>query len=247
MNPRERTVVYSLLGILAMSQLVIVLSSGAGSAAWATARALFEEVGPATAVHLIDADDSAAKEIVLHNKGGKLRFGDSEHQGIYSVGFMHVGKALTKLMDTDSFREARERLKDEFQEKDAEFRQRMQAFEEENRDVKPDSPNFEEVRQRALALREEYSNWQREIVGRQEQLIASQIEQAYRDLVAAVDVVADREGVDIVYRFIPTEDEFEAPSPAVAYESIRARVAIKYPDGLDITDQVLEELDLDVD
>jgi Skp family chaperone for outer membrane proteins len=247
MNTRERCIVYSVLAMLALSQALVLLSTGAGSQSWASARALFEEIGPATAVRLVDEDNSSAKEVVLRNEEGRLRFGDSAHSAAYSVGFVHVGKALGQLMESESMKDARARLDEELNEKDEQFRSRMQAFEEEHRDMKPDDPNVDDVRNQYRGLLEEFQRWQMEKMGQREKLFAEQVEQAYRDVVAAVDVVADRSNVDIVYRFIPTEDEFEATSPAAAYDAIRARVAIKYPDGLDLTDPVLEELDLDFD
>ena len=78
-------------------------------------------------------------------------------------------------------------------------------------------------------------------------LAAGQVEKAYRDLIAAVEVVADRRRIDLVFRFIPTDNEFKALNPPQAYTGIHARIALKYPEGLDITDEVMEELALEVE
>ena len=78
------------------------------------------------------------------------------------------------------------------------------------------------------------------------QLAADHIERAYRDLVAAVEVVAARRSIDIVYRFIPTGNKFKAANPPQSYTGVRARVVLKYPPQLDITDGVMEELALEV-
>jgi hypothetical protein len=78
-------------------------------------------------------------------------------------------------------------------------------------------------------------------------LAAGQIERAYRDLIAAVEVVAERRRIDLVFRFIPTDNEFQAISPPQAYTGIHARIALKYPPGLDVTDEVMEELALEVE
>ena len=45
-------------------------------------------------------------------------------------------------------------------------------------------------------------------------------------------------------RLIPPDNEFESSNPPQAYRAIRARVAVKYPEALDITDAILEELDV---
>jgi hypothetical protein len=66
-------------------------------------------------------------------------------------------------------------------------------------------------------------------------------------VIAAVDVVADRLGIDVVFRFIPTANDFQSFNSGQAYVSVRARIALKYPEALDITDEILEELALDVE
>jgi len=49
-------------------------------------------------------------------------------------------------------------------------------------------------------------------------------------------------GIDIVLRFIPTEKEFQGQDAESALNEIRLRSALRYPAGLDITEEVLEEL-----
>ncbi|MCA9290310.1 MAG: hypothetical protein KDA25_04220, partial [Phycisphaerales bacterium] len=94
-------------------------------------------------------------------------------------------------------------------------------------------------------LRNEYDRWQSEQRAKLAALGADQIERAYRDLVAAVDVVASKKRIDIVYRFIPTNDPFQAPTPDAAQAAVSLRTALKYPSGLDITPEILDELALD--
>ncbi len=94
---------------------------------------------------------------------------------------------------------------------------------------------------------QEYEQWRRERARRRGKLAAHQIEDSYRELVAAVEVVAERLDIDLVFRFIPTTNEFQALNPPQAYTAVRARLALKYPEALDITDQVLEELALEVE
>ena len=76
---------------------------------------------------------------------------------------------------------------------------------------------------------------------------AEQLEKAYREMIDAVEVVADRMDIDIVYRFIPTSEAFEAENPEQAMMAIRLRTALRYPEQLDITDAVLEEMSLEAE
>ena len=48
----------------------------------------------------------------------------------------------------------------------------------------------------------------------------------------------------MVYRFIPTSEEFVADSPEAASEQIRLRTFLRYPEEIDITGAVREELGL---
>ena len=70
------------------------------------------------------------------------------------------------------------------------------------------------------------------------------MQKAYKELTSAVNVVADKLGVDIVLRFIPTDNEFKAVNGDQALSEVRLRSAVKYPEKLDITSEVLEELSL---
>ena len=67
--------------------------------------------------------------------------------------------------------------------------------------------------------------------------------------VDAINVVADRLDIDTVHRFIPTDDSFEIqPGPGAfqaAMLQIRLRSVLRYPEDLDITSDVLEELGIE--
>ena len=73
------------------------------------------------------------------------------------------------------------------------------------------------------------------------------LESSYREMIDAVNVVADRMKIDIVYRFTPPSEEFETDNPRAAMSTIRMRSALRYPDDLDITDAVADELGLDIE
>ena len=77
-----------------------------------------------------------------------------------------------------------------------------------------------------------------------DQLETQQIELAFRELVLAVEVVAEQKNIDIVYQFVATADDFATSNPGRATLAIRERAALVYPEQLDITDAVLEELAL---
>ena len=91
-------------------------------------------------------------------------------------------------------------------------------------------------------LYEEYMAWGQEAMKRKNEMEVAQWEKCYRELASAVDIVAERLGVDIVLRFIPTEKDFKATDAEQALMEIRLRAAVRYPKQLDITDEVVKEL-----
>jgi Skp family chaperone for outer membrane proteins len=96
----------------------------------------------------------------------------------------------------------------------------------------------------AQALYKEYTDWGQDAISRRNALDVQQLQKAYKELVSAVDVVAQKLGIDIVLRFIPTDNEFKAQDAEGALTEIRLRTAVKYPGALDITSEVLEEMSL---
>ena len=73
---------------------------------------------------------------------------------------------------------------------------------------------------------------------------AEQFERAYRELVAAVETVAEKESIDLVYRFYPTAKPFETERMGEALSQIQSRVFLKYPEAIDITPEVMKALNL---
>ena len=90
----------------------------------------------------------------------------------------------------------------------------------------------------------EVEGWRKEIGEKLSKLQAEQIEKAYREMTAAVDVVADRAKVDIVLRFVPTAQAFESNTPADAMLSVQVRTFLHYPEAIDLTPELLKELSL---
>lgn len=240
MKPTERIVLYTALGLLGAMNAVFLLSS-TGRAAFAETRSLIADVlGPAEAVKLVDGD----KEIEVRNKDGRITWGIGDFKHTYTVGFVDISKALNPLMEQPTFADERKTLADELDVKDKEFREKLDAFSAELQAADRDDPAAQEKFKEAQALYKEYTEWGQTAIGRRNAMDVAQLSKAYKELVSAVDVVAQKLGVDIVLRFIPTENEFKATDAEGALTEIRLRSAVKYPSGLDITTEVLEELSL---
>lgn len=242
MNNRERIVIYGAMALL-IALNITVLANGHGSEAWAEGPADREHLGPAGTLTLVDAQDDP---LVLRNIDGRLAWADGDHARALSIAFVHVGKAMGPLLEAARYQEEYAVLEAELRERDEKLAEAMFAFREEHKDVQPDDPDAAEIQQAFQAMLQQREQLRVAGTRRLGALAAEHIERAYRDLVAAVEVVAGQRGIDLAYRFIPTGNEFKSVTPPQAYTSVRARIALKYPPGLDITDEVMEELALEV-
>ena len=243
MPSRERITIYALLAILIALNLSLLLGRG-GTPAFADPQAAgVGELGPAQSLTL--QGEAEAKDIVLRNRSGRLAWGEAPCDRAYSVGYVYIGKVLNQLMKSEAFEEERQPLMEELQETEAEYRQRLDGIQKRLRELDPNSEEARATYEQGSSVYEEFMNWQQSALRRSGKLDAEQLERAYRELVAAVEIVADRKGIDTVYRFIPTSEPFEAENPEQAMMAIRLRDALRYPEELDITADVMEELHLE--
>jgi len=244
MNRRERVALYALLTLLTAFNLLIVLG-------WTGRSALADETvladGPDAFPSLTLVADDPQKNVVLRNRDGRLAWGDAVHDQAFSVGYVHIGKILRQLMRAESRTEERQHLLDELNETEADFRQRLDDVVERMRELDPESDEARQLEEQGRALFDEYRAWQQNAIARRGKLEAEQLEAAYREMIDAVEVVADRKSIDTIYRFIPTGEPFETENPEQAMLAIRMRTALRYPADLDITDDVIEELDLEIE
>jgi hypothetical protein len=242
MSNRERIVIYAALALLAAMNIA-VLADGRGGSAWAQGPAELTHLGPAGSLTLAGDKD---EPLVLRNANGRLSWSDTDYARSFSVAFAHVGQAMGPLLEADEYVDEYQELEAEFLERDKEVAEAIDAFRQEHQDITPDDPEMAQVHQTLQAMLQQREQMRVVAARRLGQLASDHIELAYRDLVAAVEVVADRRNIDIVYRFIPTGNDFNAANPPQSYTGVRARIVLKYPEKLDITDEVMEELALEV-
>ena len=239
----ERSLLLSIVALLAILNLAFLLQ---GTTTTVQAEAHMEgepALGPASSLALVDSSEDGG-ELVLRNETGHLAWGEHPQQRAWSVGFVHIGPMLTQLMDSEEFKEEREGLTNEAKEKDEDYGAQLEAIGKEWEDAGDDEAAREAIGQQGQQLYQEYQQFQQEVEMIQQALAADQLERSYRELIAAVNVVADRLDIDIVERFIPTEDEFNGVSIETAMQEIRLRSALRYPEACDISSEVREELNL---
>ena len=237
----ERIVIWAVLGLLVLTTLSQLIGHTPSSA---VAEDKDTTLGPAAAITLDPADEDGAA-LTMRNEDDRLAWGSHPQQRLWSMGFVHLGPVLTQLMNAEALQEEMQELTEELQGIDTEFQEGLMEIQQEMDGVDPEAPEAQEIFQRGQMLYQEYQQFQQAANARQQQMGASHLESAYREITAAVNVVADRLDLDIVMRFIPPDDEFVITNEAAAVNQIRLRSLLRYPDACDITSDVLEELNLE--
>jgi Skp family chaperone for outer membrane proteins len=244
MSHRERAGIYALLTALLVVN-VVVLCGRAEPEAHAAPSFAADRLGPAAAIEL--EPEGEGKPLVLQNRDGRLSWSESKHDRVYTTGYVYIGAILRQLMQSEALEEEKAELVAELNEQEAEFRARLEAVGNELQSMDPESDEARQTYERGSKLYQEYDVWRQQALNRRGKLDAEQLETAYREMVEAVQIVAEKKGVDTVYRFIPTDEPFRADNPDQAMTAIRLRSALRYPDDLDLTPDVLEELALDTE
>jgi len=244
MSPRERVAVFSLLfAVLLINAAVLV--AAAARPALAGARLLLDTLGPTDGV-IFSSAEGEEEQITLRAEGGHLAWSDSPHARMYSVAFVNQQDIISKLLETETYMQDRERLTGEIQKEQEEWSRKETELREKYADFTgADDPRAEEARADFGELQAGFVEWQNTANERVNEMAVNQLKQAYQEILDAVDVVADRAGIDIVLRFTPRDAELAEGISGQTMLDIRMRSALRYPDGLDMTPEVLEEMALD--
>lgn len=236
MRTSELLFVYGALACLAAAMFVRTTEQQAG----ANREAAPTDLGPADSVILTGKSGN----LTLKNGDGRLQWGDQATSKAWSVAAVNTDKVMKLLLKSSRFEDERKALEEEAKKKDEDFRKRYKELEEKYKDMDPKSPAFEEGREAVNAFFKEHGEWRDSISTKFGKMQADQIEKAYRELTAAVDVVADRQKLDLVLRFIPTADKFEADEVGEAMMRVQGRTFVHYPESIDISAEVMKELNL---
>jgi len=235
MHPRERGIIYSMLGLLTVCTGALLMERG-GTPALADAR-WADDLGPADALRL-----SGDPELALRNADGRVSWSDTEYARAYAIAFVDVNKVLDGLMETSVYKDEREALTERLNAEELDWKSKFDGLDAEFEGVAQDDPRLEDGRNRFRELNVGFQQWRE---GAQEQVNAmavKQLERAYREVIDAVNIVADERAIDIVYRFTPVAEPLPEGLSGQTMLDIRMRPVLRAPDGLDITAHVLQEM-----
>jgi Skp family chaperone for outer membrane proteins len=199
------------------------------------------DLGPADALLL---NTEAGKDpLRIAAKDGHIAWGDRATNRVWSVASVDIDKVMKKILEGASYTELRNEASEKGKAEEAEFQKRLEAIKEKYPVTEGQMPPAE-AQQEVMALQREYQAWMESARRREEKLFAEQFEQAYRELVAAVETIAEKESIDLVFRFHPTAEPFKSERMVEALSQIQSRTFLKYPASIDITSEVMKVLNL---
>jgi len=230
-----------IVAIAALLIAVIALLANTGGAPVANATVETpEDLGPADRLILAGED-----QLVVSNRENRIGWGERPTSRVWSIGAVHIDRVIKLLLQSETYTGERDDLEADLMELDAEFTSRAEEMQQEYADITEEDPEFPEAQQRMQAMMQEYQSFAQGAQARMGQLQTQQLERGYREMVEAIEVVADKMDIDIVQRFIPTAEPFGTTMVEQAMLQIQLRAFLRYPDAIDITEEILEELDLE--
>lgn len=203
-------------------------------------RLLPADLGPADALVLSGKD----APLVVRNSEGRIGWSEDSTARAWSVGCVQLDPVIKAILATDRYTEERKTFEQEAQSQGETFEQRDKALRAKYPDIKADDPNFNQARDEFVALQQEFEKWRLALQQIQSKHMAEQIEKAYREMLSALEVVADRRRIDLVFRFIPADRPFEAGDVGAVMVAVQARPFLRHPQGMDLTDDIFKELGL---
>ena len=225
-----------------LSSVALAVALRGAPSQQASADAIFaSDLGPADALLL--NTESGKDPLRVAAKDGRIAWGDRATNRVWSVASVDIDKVMKKILEGASYADPRKEASEKAQAEEAEFQKRLETIKSKY-PMAENAPPPPEAQQEVMALQREYQGWLESVRRRDEKMTAEQFEQAYRELVAAVESVADKESIDLVFRFFPTAEPFKTERMGEALSQIQSRTFLKYPASIDITADVMKVLNL---
>ena len=207
MARRERLIVHALLGVSLLLH-AITLAGGTPAAVMAGVRSLIEDPGPAERLTLVGTEPGD-EPLVLTARKGRLAWSDRAAHQVWAIAVVDDREVISRLMTKDLYNDRRQALREELQPQSAEFERRMQAIIAESQGIDPENEAaMQEAFQRYQQVQQEFQQWQQSARNRGDLLEGEILKEAFGELVAAVEVVADRRAVDLVLRSVRADADF---------------------------------------
>lgn len=161
------------------------------------------------------------------------------------IAVVSLMKISDDLMDSDRFKPARTEL-DETVNKELirPVLEQLQAVEKKVKESNPEAPEMNGLREEYFKLRGELQAKQREAAQRAEKLVSEQLKQCFDLVRESAAAIAEKRGFNYVVSSMRSDDKFQDGPVQATVRDMLSRPMVVFPKGVDITDDVREDLKL---
>lgn len=238
--PRNTASGFILIQTLVIALLVCSINHDTNVAGGAEPRASVD-LGPADALSL---RNEAGDQIVLRNREKRLSWSDRPSARTYTLGFVQVEKVFKAFTRSEAFVEGSKRIEEETAPKRDSYKEQLGKLAERIRAAGQDTPEGQQLIEEYKKLAKEYEDWNRKEMERRNQQAAALISRSYDEMRAAIDVVAQRLDLDIILQAYDADKGLTSTDTRQALADFTYRAVLRFPGQLDITADVLSELNL---
>lgn len=165
--------------------------------------------------------------------------------GAEKIAVVSLMKITDELMDTDRYKPKREEL-DQSINKDL-IRpaiEALQALEQKIQGIDEKAPEFPQMRNDYVRLRNELGGKQREAAQKAEMLVGEQLKECFQLVRDSAAAIAEKKGYTYVLSSMRPDDKFQEGPVQATIRDVLSRPVLAFPKAADITEDVREDLKL---
>lgn len=158
------------------------------------------------------------------------------------VAAMKIGD---ELMDSGRFKPARVELEEKLNgELIRPTMEKLQELERKIKELDEKSPEFPQLREEYIRGRNELTAKQRETAQRAEALVSEQLKECFQLIRDSAAAIAEKKGFTFVLSSLRPDDKMQGGPVQATIRDLLSRPVVVFPKGVDITEEVREDLKL---
>jgi Skp family chaperone for outer membrane proteins len=227
-------------GTLATLILLQIAQGSAFESAQGAARSNADKtiLGPADFIELVDENGEVVK---LRAAKGRIAWSDHISGRTLSVAFVRSIDVIQKAMDTE---EVREIVKVQNEKSEKAYRELMTKHEDVQKRIEglsPSDPKYQEIYEEYQTAVSAYKSASEDAKKERNRMHVDALKKADADFHAAIEVVTKRLGIDVVFRAESPNRKIDEDYTHAGWD-LQAQAVIQYPEAMDITVEVCQEM-----
>lgn len=163
----------------------------------------------------------------------------------HSIAVCATPSIINELMASPRFKPDRENAAPDIRKKLEDLRDELNDLRERLKGADPNDPGAQADSQKAREDVSEFQRLQQQYLGAVEAKTAEQFAQCFALVKSSANAVAEKLGYDYVISTGDPDEELSKTDSNVTLRQITARPVIRFPKGVDITDDVRDDLNLE--